>query len=121
MSLRKIYLVAAVFAVYGIYNVWLVVEYGQPLFLSWSAACFIAAVGLWLKKPWSRFVVYAVCLLTIIGWLFFVGVMVWNGWPYAGLAQTIVALLPGVLLIALCIWFMLITFRFFRAAINAHS
>ena len=116
MSLRKIQLVAVVLAIYGVYNVWMVVRYGQLLFLFWAVACFLAGAGLWLRKPWSRFVVYAVCSLTIFGFLFYVGAMALNGWPYPGLAKTVVALIPGALLVALCVWFMVVTFRFFHAA-----
>jgi hypothetical protein len=114
--LRKIQIVAVVLAIYGIYNVWMVAKYGQPLFLLWTATCLLASAGLWMKKPWSRFVVYAVCSLTILGLLFFVGAMALNGWPYPGLAKTVVALIPGVLVVALCVWFIVVSFRFFRAA-----
>lgn len=116
MRFRKLQLVAVALAIYGIYNVWMVVKYGQPLFLLWSTACFVGVVGLWFKQPWSRFVVYAVCSLTILGLFFYIGAMAVNGWPYPGLTRSVVALIPAALLVAICVWFMAITFRFFRAA-----
>ena len=116
MSLRKIQLVALALAIYGFYNVWMVFQYSQPLFLLWVAACFLASAGLWLRKPWSRFVVYTVCSLTIFGLLFYVVAMTLNGWPYPSLAKTVVALIPGALLVTICVWFMAVTFRFFHAA-----
>ena len=115
MSLRKIQFVAAVIAIYGFYNVWMVFKYSQPLLLLWVAACFLASAGLWLRKPWSRFAVYTVCSLTIFGLLSYIGIMTLNGWPYPSLAKTIAALIPGALLIAVCVWFMAVTFRFFHA------
>ena len=116
MPFKKIQLVAVVLAIYGAYNVWMVVKYGQPLFLLWSVSCFVASVGLWLRKPWSRFVVYAVCSFTIFGLLLYVAAMGFNGWPYPGPAKAVVALAPGAYLAALCIWLMVVVFRFFRAA-----
>ena len=116
MPFKKIQLVAVVLAIYGAYNVWMVVKYGQPLFLLWSVSCFVASVGLWLRKPWSRFVVYAVCSFTIFGLLLYVAAMGFNGWPYPGPAKAVVTLAPGAYLAALCIWFMVVVFRFFRAA-----
>ena len=115
MSLRKIQFVAVVLAIYGFYNVWMAFKYTQPLFLLWVAGCFLASAGLCLRKPWSRFAVYTVCSLTIFGLLSYIVAMSLNQWPYPSLAKTIVALIPGALLIAVCIWFMAVTFRFFHA------
>jgi hypothetical protein len=117
MSLRKIQLVAVILAIYGVYNVWMVVKYGQPLFLLWMIACFLSSAGLWLQKPWSRFVVYVIGSLTIFGLLLYVLSMTFlNAWPYLGVAKTVLALTAGALVVAVCVWSMIVTYRFFRAA-----
>ena len=101
-----------VLAIYGIYNAWMVAQQGRPLFLLWTATCLLASAGLWMKKPGSRFVVYAVCSLTIFGLLFFVGAMTLNGCAYPGLAKAIMTVIPSALVVALCVWFIVVSLGF---------
>lgn len=118
MSFRKVQIVAATLLIYGSYSVWAMIKHDQPLILLWTAASYLAAAGLLLKKPWSRFIVYLVCLFTIVGLLWYVAFMVANGWPYPGVANSVKALVPATAVVSVCVWFMVITRKFFHANKN---
>ena len=115
MSFRKVQIVAATLFIYGGYSLWATIKHDEPLILLWTVATFLAGAGLLLQKPWSRFIVYLVCLFTIVGLLWYVAFMVANGWPYAGVTNTVKALAPATLVVSVCIWFMVVTRRFFHA------
>ena len=118
MSLRKLQIVAATLLIYGSYSVWAMIKHDQPLILLWTVASYLAAAGLLLKKPWSRFLVYLVCSFTILGLLWYVAFMAANGWPYPGVVNSVKALAPATAVVSLCIWFMAVTCKFFHANKN---
>lgn len=103
------------FAIYAVYNTWGAVKYGQPLFLLWSAAYLLCSTGLWFQKPWSRFAVYIVGTLVILDSLLFV-MSALATVPYVLLADAVVALVLRLFLVAVFVWSMVVTHRFFRVA-----
>lgn len=72
-------------------------------FLIWAAPCIGAAIGLALLKSWGRYLVYAVAACTAIGWAFYVSFIATRGWPYHDVASSIIALMPGFLLVLICV------------------
>lgn len=112
---RKIQIVSVGLAIFGVYNIWAAIKYGQPLYLLPGAACVLTSTGLWFQKPWSRFAVYTVCILIILDSLFFLLSAIMS-LPYVLLADAAAMLVSRLLLVAVFIWFMVVTFRFFRSA-----
>ena len=58
-----------------------------------------AAFGLWLQRPWSRWVVYLISMLLIVYSAWYVWWLVQGGWPYESGSQSFVRFLPGALLL----------------------
>ena len=98
-----LWFIAAVLVAYGAYTLWLVRVYSSVWFLLWSVPCFVGAVGLVLAKPWARFLVYVIAFFTAAGWAAFTVMLAVHGWPYSGFVRTVTVLLPGLLLVALCV------------------
>jgi hypothetical protein len=72
-------------------------------FLIWAALCFGAAIGLALSKSWGRHLVYVVAACTAVGWALYVGYIAVQGWPYHDVERSIISLLPGLLLVLVCV------------------
>ena len=100
-SIAKWLIVAVLFA-YGSYTTWLALT-SQYWFLLWTVACYAAAVGLALSKGWSRYLVYLVAAFTAGGWLYAVATLAASRWPYPDTLSSVISLVPGMLLVALCV------------------
>jgi hypothetical protein len=112
-SIAKWLIVVALFA-YGSYTAWLAFT-SQYWFLLWTVACYGAAVGLALSKRWSQYLVYLVAAFTAGGWLYVVATIAVNRWPYPDVLSSVIALAPGMLLVALCVLCSLFVRRLFVA------
>lgn len=106
--------VALILVLYGGYNIWIAVAFGLPLFLIWTAMCLLAAYGAWRQKPWSRWLVYLVTVLTIVGVLSNIALLAFSAWPYSWPLESFTVLTPALLAVALCGWMFFVTHRFFR-------
>ncbi len=58
-----------------------------------------AAIGLWLQRPWSRWVVYLISTLLIVSCAWIVWLFVYSGWPNESGSRSFVYLLPLLLLL----------------------
>ena len=58
-----------------------------------------AAIGLWLQRPWSRWVVYLISTLLIVSCAWSVWSFVHSGWPYESGSRSFAFLLPLLLLL----------------------
>jgi len=110
----SIWFVAITLLAYGSYNIWLIVVSSNNWFSIWVIACFAAASGLILSKSWSQYLVYILSIATAGGWLYVVIYMAIDDWPYSGAKDTFIALLPGILLVSVCIVFCALVFNFFK-------
>ncbi len=96
------WLLVVLLAVYGAYTSWLTLSM-NAWFSIWAVPCFGAAIGLALSKSWGHYLVYAVAACTAIGWALYVSVLAIRGWPYHGVERSIIALIPGLLLVLVCV------------------
>jgi hypothetical protein len=107
--------VAAIFVLYGAYV--LSAIYVQPHWfgVAVAAASFAAGVGLWLCKPWSQYFVYVVSFVTAGQWLW-AAIRYYSrmGWPSENAAGHVVALIPGLCIVALASGSSILVFRYFR-------
>ena len=85
------------------YLAWWAVSYAQLLWLLPAALSLAAGVGLFLRKPWSQFLWFAIALSATVFWLVSVTRVALSGWPYPDMLGSIISLIPGALLLALCI------------------
>jgi len=108
-------LVAIVFALYAAYV--LSVAYGQPHWfaIALGASSVAAAVGLWLRKPWSQYFVYVVSFVVAGQWLWAAtSYYSKTGWPAERTGGHLIALIPGLCIVTLAIGSSIVAFRHFR-------
>jgi hypothetical protein len=106
---------SAFFAFYAIYCCWTLFYQLSPLAAVVACLCGAAAVGLWLKQPWSRWIVYSISTLLCLYFAWYVWGLVQLGWPYESGTKSIVSLIPGSVLLMFGIAAAVHVRRFFRA------
>lgn len=100
----------------GIYYLWIAFGSGHwTTHGAWGAVALYGAVGLFLQQSWSRYIVYALATFLSVGWALDTWQAAAAGWPHGDLADTLLALLPGILLVVACAGSSSIVFRNFRA------
>jgi hypothetical protein len=94
---------------------------GSALFFQVSAfavlvACLgaTAAFGLWLQRPWSRWVVYLISMLLIVYSSWYVWSVVQGGWPYESGSWSYVYFFPIAVLLMFAVATPVHVARFFR-------
>lgn len=107
--------IAILFAAIGIYWLYNVVSSQSYFLVIGVALALVAAAGLWFRKHWSQYVVYFVSVTYIIQWLW----LVWRSmqaklWPYESTVQSILALVPGLFLVAIAVSLSVLVYRGFR-------
>jgi hypothetical protein len=70
-------------------------------FIAVATACVLgwAAVGLWLMRPWSRWIVYALSAVVCVWFAWYVSRLVRAGWPYDDATRSVVTVFPASLLL----------------------
>ncbi len=112
-----IYIVAALSTVYGLLTIaYTMRNPGQLWSGVFATLLLIGAIGLFLKRPWARFPVYAFSVAVVPTWVVYT---IWfirkAGWPYyATTLQSILGLVPGVLLCAGCVIACWVAHRYLR-------
>ena len=113
-------LVAVLLAVYGAYIVWVAFESHTLLWLPLAFLALVAAVGLLLNQRWSRYLVYSVSLFIVSAWVIgFVGNVNRGFWPYPNPFSSAISLIPGMLLITVCLASCLLVARHFRRLVTS--
>lgn len=107
--------VATIFVLYGTYV--LSAVYVQPRWfgVALTVASLAAGMGLWLRKPWSQYFVYAVSFVVVGQWLW-AAIRYYSrtGWPSEQTFGHIVALVPGLCIVAFAVGSSMLAFRCFR-------
>ena len=63
-----------------------------------ACLCGLASLGLWLERPWSRWVVHLISALLCCFFAWYVWVLM-QTWPYESTARSVASLLAGLLLL----------------------
>ncbi len=108
----SILLVIALLCLYGLYSAYRATS-RDPFLFVWTFYAFFTAYGLYRDKPWSKYLVYTLALFITGAWSLSVLALQKKGWPYQGVADTALALLPGIVLIALNVAACVVVFRHF--------
>jgi glucose dehydrogenase len=72
------------------------------------------AVAIWMKKSWSQYLVHFIALLFIGSWIWAVWQVWRQGWPYESFLQTLISLLPGLLMVGVALGSMIVVHKDFR-------
>ena len=94
-------------SIYALYTVWLVSTlWAQFSILNFgiAVACCFAAVGLWMRKRWARYFVYAASTI-MAGFMCLVFIYAaWRGAHYASTLQAVIGSIPGICIILFAVF-----------------
>jgi hypothetical protein len=110
----SIWLVALLVAGYGGYGLWAAVTVQDWAFAASGVLALLACGGLLGDKPWSQPVVHLLSVLVVGGWSYAVWRVAQLGWPYPGVASTVVSLVPGAVLVVACAGVSVAVYRHFH-------
>ena len=91
--------VALVLGAYALLSCWTILYNLTPIAVASACVFGAAAVGLWLMKPWSRWIVYAISSAVCAWFVWYVSRLAQGGWPYDDATRSVVAVLPASLLL----------------------
>jgi hypothetical protein len=82
----------------------------------WCIVSFVAAIGLWLRRPWTQYPVYllSAIVVVVLPWEFWKAIQQ-HAWPYERLSASLVGLFITLCPFAFAIGSSVVTYRFFRA------
>lgn len=106
--------IGAVLAAYAIFIVWNGTQHGFPVITLLGVGFAIAALAVFLKKPWSKWLVLAVCLLYVAGGLENILTFYENAGRYLAPILAFTAIIPGLLQMLIAVIVPLLAFRTFR-------
>lgn len=111
-----ILLIAGMLGLYGIQLILFSINQHNALSLNyiWAAVAFIAAAGLFLNKSWSKYLVYLFAVTMSSQWIYVVWAINRSGWRYDDNKSNIISLLPGILLLTVCICSSAYVYKYFK-------
>jgi hypothetical protein len=85
------------------YLVWWSVVHDHLPWLAGAALMVVAAVGLWMGKNWAEYLWHGIAAATVVLWVVMVVRVALSGWPYSDPLSSVISLIPGLLLVLICI------------------
>lgn len=82
---------------------WWVVSSNGWLWLLAALVTFVCATGLFMRKRWARYLWHVIAFVTCTLWLVSVVSVAVSGWPHKTIMNSFISLLPGLMLLAICI------------------
>jgi hypothetical protein len=92
---------------------------GPLWWLLFGLIALTGGVGLLLRKPWSQYPVFAVAASEVGLWFYAVARVALEGWPYADPLNSIISLVPGIMLLVICVGGSVVVRQYFVARASA--
>lgn len=108
-------LLAAFLLLFVGYFAWWAVSYVQLFWLLPAAVSLVTGIGLFLRRRWSQYLCFAIALSASVFWLVSVVRIALSGWPYSDILGSIISLIPGLSLLALCVGASIAVYKHFRS------
>lgn len=96
-------LLATFLLIVSAYFGWWAVSSTAWLWLFPALVALVGAIGLYLRKRWAQYFWYGIALIACVWWVVSVLQVVISGWPQQTIVSSIISLLPGLLLLTVCI------------------
>jgi hypothetical protein len=90
---------AVVLGSYALLSCWALFYNVSPIAAASACVFGSAAVGLWLMRAWSRWIVYSISTAVCVWFAWYVSKLVQGGWPYDDVPKSAAAVLPASLLL----------------------
>lgn len=68
----------------------------------WGTCVFACGLGLIFHVRWAAYLWYVLAVVTSAGWIWAVIGVARTGWPYADVLRSVISLIPGLCLLAVC-------------------
>ena len=91
--------VALVLSAYALLSCWALLYNVSPIAVASACVFGSAAVGLWLMRPWSRWIVYSISSAVCVWFVWYVSKLLQGGWPYDDGMRSVITVLPASLLV----------------------
>ena len=78
-------------------------EHSAPVWIAVAVTMAACGIGLLFRHAWARYLWYVLAAGVSGWWMLMTALTVLKGWPVNGIASSLVSLIPGVLLLAVCI------------------
>jgi hypothetical protein len=88
---------------YACYVSWVALEFSAPFWFLEAAIFAGCGIGLVLRYKWAKWLWYGCSASISIWWLSTVVFLALKGWPDEDVSDTIISLIPGALLLFVCI------------------
>lgn len=85
------------------YLCWWAMEHSAAIWFLAASILLLCGVGLSLRRYWASYLWYSLAIGTSLWWVFTISRLALHGWPVHGAEDTIISLLPGMLLLVVCI------------------
>ena len=73
--------------------------FATGLWALWALTC---GVGLLVHRRWAAYLWYALALFASLSWIWAVFGVIRSGWPYADAFSSVISMLPGACILAIC-------------------
>jgi hypothetical protein len=88
---------------YACYIGWMALKFLAPFWFLWAVILAGCGMGLIRRRKWAKWLWYACSASVSLSWLSSVIPLAIKGWSYEDFAHTIISLIPGALLLFICI------------------
>lgn len=96
------------------YLSWWAIEYAAPVWFLAAVLALVCGAGLIFRHRWASFLWYSLAFVTSAWWIFTILRMAFNGWPVQPTEETLISVIPGALLLVVCVGGTLAVRRKFR-------
>jgi hypothetical protein len=112
-------LLATFLLIVAAYSGWWAVSAAAWFWLLLSMVALIGAIGLYLHKRWAQYFWHGIALVACVWWGASVLQVAISGWPQQSIVSSLISLLPGLLLLTVCIGGSFVIAKHYRRASNA--
>ena len=99
----KMTLAAGPLALWGAWALWVSFPRAHWVNAALGGTALLTAAGLLRLQGWARPLAYLFAAALALGWIYAVWQVARRGWPYPDVLGTVLSLIPGVLLLSLCV------------------
>jgi len=112
-------LLATFLLIVSAYIVWWAFSYAAWLWLLPAMGALACAIGLYWYKPWAHYFWHGIALAASAWWMVSTLRASISGWPQQTISNSVISLLPGLLLLAVCIGGSVVIAKHYRRTSNA--
>lgn len=96
-------LLAGLLFAFAVYLAWWAISSAAWWWIFPAIVSLVGSVGLFQQKRWAQYIWHTITMVNCALWVLTVLLVVSRGWPYATLEESVISLVPGLTILAICI------------------